>query len=88
MVLLDIVGQRWTLRILWELREGSLTFRALRQRCEEVSPTLLNGRLRALRELGVVGHGEEGYALTEAGSELKAQLVGLNRWAEKWIPQR
>ena len=34
MVLLDLLGRRWTLRILWELREGALTSRALREACD------------------------------------------------------
>ena len=35
MALLDLLGRRWTLRIMWELREGSLTSRALRTACDE-----------------------------------------------------
>jgi DNA-binding HxlR family transcriptional regulator len=85
MVLLDLVGQRWTLRILWELRSGAQTFRALQQRCEEISPTLLNGRLRQLREFGVVAHDGDGYVLSQAGRELQPHLLGLNAWAEKWV---
>ena len=30
MALLDLLGRRWSLRILWELREQALTSRALR----------------------------------------------------------
>jgi DNA-binding HxlR family transcriptional regulator len=30
MVLLDLLGRRWSLRILWELRDNALTARALR----------------------------------------------------------
>ena len=30
MALLDLLGRRWSLRILWELREAPLTSRALR----------------------------------------------------------
>ena len=53
MVLLDLLGRRWTLRILWELREGALTSRALRTACDEASPTVLNERLKELREAGL-----------------------------------
>ena len=35
MVLLDLLGRRWALRILWELRGGALTSRALRTACDE-----------------------------------------------------
>src|SRR6266566_657455 len=39
MALLDLLGRRWTLRILWELRAQPLTSRALRTACDEASPT-------------------------------------------------
>src|SRR3974390_2063939 len=60
MVLLDLLGRRWTLRILWELREGALTSRALRSACDEASPTVLNERLKELREAGFVELGNGG----------------------------
>ena len=54
MVLLDLLGRRWTLRILWELRSGALTSRALRTACDEASPKVLNQRLKELREAGFI----------------------------------
>lgn len=84
MALLDVLGQRWTLRLLWELSQGSATFRGLRARCEDVSPTLLNKRLKELRELGLVELGAEGYALTTAGMELAMKLASLDGWANEW----
>ena len=42
MALLDLLGRRWTLRIIWELREDrALTSRALRTACDEASPTIM-----------------------------------------------
>ena len=54
MALLDLLGRRWSLRILWELREQSLTSRALRAACDEASPTVLQARLTELREAGFI----------------------------------
>ena len=82
MVLLDLLGRRWALRILWELRDEALSFRALRERCDDLSPSVLNTRLAELREAGVIAAGE-GYALTPAGRELLALLLPLHRWAEE-----
>ena len=48
MALLDILGQRWTLRILWELREGSVGFRDLAARADSMSQSVLNRRLKEL----------------------------------------
>ena len=40
MAALDLLGRRWALRVLWELRAGGLTFRALRDASGGVSPSL------------------------------------------------
>src|SRR6185437_9181320 len=78
MAALDLLGRRWVLRIIWELRDGALTFRELRQRCDDMSPTVLNERLKDLREAGIVDPGEEGgYALSELGEQLHVALRPL-----------
>jgi len=85
MVALDLLGRRSTLRILWELRAGRLTFRALQEACETNS-SLLNTRLAELRALGLVGHDEGGYGLTDEGRRLSAALTPLSDWARQWKP--
>ena len=85
MRLLDLLGRRWTLRILWELREGPLPFRALRAACEDVSPSVLNDRLQTLREAQLVTLREgEGYAATPLAEELGDLLLPLDAWAKRW----
>lgn len=83
MAALDLLGRRWLLRIVWELREGPLTFRALAERCGGVSPTVLNTRLAELREAGLV-ESAEGYVLTPRGRGLIRALSPLTGWAEDW----
>src|SRR6266851_7129523 len=71
MALLDLLGRRWTLRIIWELREQPLTSRALRAACDEASPTVLQARLSDLRHAGLVElMPASGYRLTAMGREL------------------
>lgn len=85
MALLDLLGRRWSLRILWELRDGALTSRALRAACDEASPTVLQARLTELREAGFVELGEGGgYGLTPLGRELCETFMPLHRFAERW----
>ena len=85
MALLDLLGRRWTLRILWELREATLTSRALREACDDASPTVLQARLADLRQAGFVEHQPaSGYRLTETGRELLGTLLPLHRFAERW----
>ena len=83
-VLLDLLGRRWALRILWELRNDPLTSRALRTACDEASPTVLNERLKELREADFIELGDAGYALTALGRELSEKFMPLHHFAEKW----
>jgi DNA-binding HxlR family transcriptional regulator len=87
MALLDLLGRRWALRILWELRAGANpTFRELQQRCDGVSSSVLATRLRELGEADLVGHAE-GYSLTDQGRSLFETLVRLDAWANDWRPR-
>ncbi|WP_459548601.1 winged helix-turn-helix transcriptional regulator [Nocardia sp. X0981] len=86
MALLDLVGRRWALRILWELHavEQPVTFRELRQQCDDMSSSLLTRRLHELGESGLVERTKSGYALTGQGHRLVAHLQPLSAWSESW----
>ena len=85
MALLDLLGRRWALRVIWELRERPATFREVRERCGGVSPAVLNDRLRELREAGVLEHDDtEGYRCTAHGLALVQALAPLDAWAKAW----
>lgn len=85
MALLDLLGRRWTLRVIWELRDRArLTFRELQEECDNVSSSVLNDRLRELRDAGIVVSQSGGYELTDSGAELLAALLPLDAWATNW----
>jgi DNA-binding HxlR family transcriptional regulator len=85
MALLDLLGRRWALRVLWELRDGPLTSRALREACGGVSPTVLQDRADELREAVLVELDEtSGYRLTALGRELLARFGPIGAWADRW----
>ena len=85
MALLDLLGRRWSLRVLWELRAGPVpTFRDLQAACGGVSSSVLTARLAELSEAGIVRRDESGYVLTEEGQSLASSLDGLNAWAVRW----
>ena len=85
MVLLDLLGRRWVLRLVWEMREEPKRFREL-QDAIGASPTIVNGRLAELREARLVELDEaSGYRLTALGQELLALFLPLHRWSEKWV---
>ena len=85
MAALDLLGRRWALRVLWELRAGDpLSFRELRERCDSMSTSVLNQRLAELRGAGIVEAGEGGYLLTASGRRLLEALAPLDAWAKRW----
>jgi len=84
MALLDLLGRRWSLRILWELHSGAQTFRTLRTSCDDMSPSVLNLRLSELRDAGIVEHTDDGYALTASGRDLLRAFKPLNDWSKRW----
>jgi DNA-binding HxlR family transcriptional regulator len=84
MALLDLLGRRWALRVIWELRDAPLSFRETQARCGAISSSVLNDRLTELRAAGIVAAGEQGYELTSEGRELLALYPALDAWAERW----
>jgi DNA-binding HxlR family transcriptional regulator len=85
MALLDLLGRRWALRILWELRGDTLGFNELQGGCDGMSPSVLNQRLVELRDAGIVDVARDGrYALSRAGSELLRALAPLDAFAKRW----
>ena len=83
MALLDLLGRRWTLRVLWELRdEPAPTFRDLQARCGGMSSSVLSQRLSELREAGIVA--PDAFALTAEGRELIEALTPIHEWAARW----
>lgn len=86
MAILDLLGRRWALRVLWELHLNSpASFRALRNHCDEISPTVLNSRLRELREAGIIEHlYGRGYVITGQGMALGRIIEELNVWSSQW----
>jgi DNA-binding HxlR family transcriptional regulator len=85
MALLDLLGRRWAMRIVWELRDAHLAFRPLRAACGGISPTVLNTRLGELRDAGIVELDPAlGYGLSVLGRELVERFVPLVAWSERW----
>ena len=85
MNVLDLLGQRWNMRILWELRGGPLGFLELRRRTDDIPSSVLATRLRTLIDARVLIKDSDGsYRLTELGDELRPALEPLWHWAQRW----
>ncbi len=85
MVLLDLLGRRMALRIIWELYNATapLTFREL-EAAAETNPSVLNARLKELRDAKIVEHGGSGYCLSAEGRSLAGLILPIHAWAETW----
>ncbi|CAA0125092.1 Uncharacterised protein [Halioglobus japonicus] len=87
--IVDLLSKKWVMRIIWELREGPLTFRELQVACEGLSPTVLNNRLKLLQVNQLLGKDDvRGYVLTAMGLELLEVYKPLNHWAKRWQANR
>jgi DNA-binding HxlR family transcriptional regulator len=85
MAALDLLGRRWALRILWELRAEPLGARALQARCDRMSSSVLYERLAELTAAGLLARDEAGaYLLTDLGAALAPALQSLDLWARRW----
>ncbi|HEX2138421.1 MAG TPA: helix-turn-helix domain-containing protein [Woeseiaceae bacterium] len=81
---LEVSGRRWALRVVWELRVGALNFRALREACGGISPSVLQRRLHEWRESGVVEKIPRlGYRLTARGERLFPVLAQMEKWTRR-----
>jgi DNA-binding HxlR family transcriptional regulator/catechol 2,3-dioxygenase-like lactoylglutathione lyase family enzyme len=88
MAAMDLLGRRWVLRILWELRQGPMGFRALQAICDQMPPSTLSQRLSLLQSTGLISQTKKHtYGLTRTGQELLKALAPLQAWAELWADQ-
>jgi DNA-binding HxlR family transcriptional regulator len=83
--LFDLLGRRWALRILWEIRDAALTFQTLQACCDSMSTSVLTRRLGELQDARLVENDEAGrYGLTGQGAELLAGLDWIDEWTRQW----
>ncbi|NKY36557.1 helix-turn-helix transcriptional regulator [Nocardia speluncae] len=86
LAVIELLGQRWILRVLWELEPGPLGFLELRRRMGNCSSSMLSNRLQQLHAAGLIEkHGSNGfYELTAAGIGLSEALQSLWDRSESW----
>lgn len=92
---LDLVGSRWTLLIVRELRPGPRRFTDLVDGLAGISRKLLADRLRDLEQDGIVERRElpppvarQVYQLTQDGRDLAYALAPLIAWGARRVGER
>jgi DNA-binding HxlR family transcriptional regulator len=84
MAALDLLGRRWTMRILCELSQSPAGFRELQRRCERMSSSVLSTRLGELAEASLLALRDDAYHLTPLGEDLVEALTPLSAWSRRW----
>lgn len=86
-----MVGERWSLLILRELRFGVLRFKDIQVNTGAPKETLAL-RLRKLEQAGLIERRRyserpprDEYVLTESGQELSPVLQALRKWGERHV---
>lgn len=93
-VILDRVGDKWTVLIIEILDDGPKRFGEIRQAIGGITPKVLTSTLRSLVADGLVTRQSFGevpprveYSLTDLGRSLQAPVTALRRWAERNVAE-
>jgi len=92
---LNVLGQKWVLRIIRVLGEQTQRFCELQDALGGANSATLSQRLKLLEDEGLVDRRMIStvppwveYSLTTKGSDLRTAIVGIDRWAERWAPEQ
>jgi DNA-binding HxlR family transcriptional regulator len=92
--LVDMIGGRWKVLLLWRLRDGTRRFNELRRSMPGVTQKMLTQQLRQLETDGLVSRKvfaevppRVEYKLTATGRELGSLLETLAGWATVHMPR-
>ena len=87
MALFDLLGRTWAMGVVWQLQNGPYTFRELQEKCESISPTILNNRIKELRKADIDERTIQGYQLTNHGRQLVELIRPFGEWSGKWAKE-
>jgi DNA-binding HxlR family transcriptional regulator len=92
---LDIIGGKWKVLVLWHLQErGTMRFAELLRAIDGVTPKVLTQQLRELERQGMIGRRvypevppRVEYELTPLGLTIEGPLAVLCEWAERYLQE-
>ena len=87
MALFDLLGRTWALGVLWQLQNGPYTFRTLQEKCETISPSILNSRIKDLIKADIAERTLNGYQLTKRGNKLITIIRPFGEWSRDWAKE-
>lgn len=87
MALFDLLGRSWCMGVLWQSVGVPYTFRELQELCDNISPTVLNTRIKDLCEVGLLERTIDGYILTNQGNKLIELLNPFDQYSANWAKE-
>lgn len=88
--IIDVLGGKWTMAVIWELCTEPKGFNELQRQIDGVSPRVLSARLKELVAHGIVDKKvfptnppQVQYSLTEKGRTLKPIIGQLEEWGRQ-----
>lgn len=88
---LNVLGQKWVLRIVRALGERTQRFCELQDALGGANSATLSQRLKLLEDEGLIERRAISsvppwveYSLTDKGTDLRSAIAGIDRWAERW----
>ncbi len=88
---LNVLGQKWVLRIIRALGERTQRFCELQDTLGGANSATLSQRLKLLEDEGLIERRAVStvplwveYSLTEKGGDLRTAITGIDRWADRW----
>jgi len=92
---LNVLGQKWVLRIIRSLGEQTQRFCELQDSLGGANSATLSQRLKLLEDEGLIDRRMVSevppwveYSLTDKGADLRAAIIGIDRWAERWVDEQ
>ena len=87
---IDLLGDRWTLGVVFHLLLGRTRFGELRDVMPRIPPATLSKRLKLLVQADIITRTERDggridYEPTQAGAELYDVMYQLGVWGTRWI---
>lgn len=92
-LVIDVIGGKWKVLILWNLNEGKKRFNELKRSLPGITQKMLTQQLRELEEHGLVQRtsyedARVEYATTEMGKKLQTTLFEMCKWGDLYAEKQ
>ncbi len=92
---LDLIGGKWKLLILWNLKDGTKRYGELHKLLSSVTPKMLTQQLRELEDDGIIVRKvyaevppKVEYTLTELGESVMKVIWEMRNWGLKYYVEK